>query len=881
MRLLLPLLLLLAPAAGSASAQDPVLEPAFTPPGDTTPGDAGGAQLEPYIAAGGPGALAVWVDHRAEFTVPLANQGGPDVFAMRLDPNGAPLDPVAIRMPPQVGDKQFAKAAWNGSTWLVTWENQQPLGTSSFFRLILGARVAADGTLLDTTPIVIKNDNYSTGSTTAVASDGNGWVVVVQGTEASGGRIVGVRVAADGTVLNPGGSQLLDSSSAIFLPDLEYANGTYLLVWASGSIQGLRFDQALVPLGSNFTIGTGSSAMPRVGTDGQDFLVAWENSDLGTNVRARRVTNAGGLGTIHQVSPFSNGEYNWEPDVTWSGGVWHVSFTDTDDDVYRIARISAGNELIDFGGVAMPFGPPASQGRMVVAGLGSSVVAAYETEDLSLPWPGEILSAAVSDALVAGASSTLSLSASRQGFPDIAAGDAQYGLALFAEEAGTSRIEFQRFDAFGAALDAEPIELASGDRLGKPSVAWNGAVYLVAWEDLVVPSFETDDVVYATRVGADGTVLDPAPFPVMGGSVPDVAAQPGGDFLVVSSHAPSTSQLRYTFGRRVAADGSLPSPAAQIGTSFARWPAAAPYQGGWLVAWRRYLSHDNPNSNVHAAVVAADGTPGSSFLAGGAGTPDVASRGTDALIVWQDAALGVGARFFDDAGTLSGTFSVANSPAAPGGPSVAWNGEEYVVVWDDFRNFIGLWDYRTDVYATRVSAAGVVLDPGGGFAVASGPETEHQAVVAGALGTTMFAFDELVLDPALATLRVRLRRESPWATQLGGVGGPAGAPTLQGQGDLVPSSTVSFHLSGAAPTAPTALVVGFSAVSTPFFGGVLVPSPDYVLPFTSDASGAFSLSLGVPPGLLPGTVIHAQEWLLDPAAPQAVAGTNAVVSTAP
>ena len=97
----------------------------------------------------------------------------------------------------------------------------------------------------------------------------------------------GVRVAADGTVQNPGGTQLVDLSFAIGRPDLEYAGGTYLLAWGSGSVSGLRFTSNGVLLGGPFAIGTGSSSQPRIATDGQDFLVAWQNQDLGNSVRAR------------------------------------------------------------------------------------------------------------------------------------------------------------------------------------------------------------------------------------------------------------------------------------------------------------------------------------------------------------------------------------------------------------------------------------------------------------------------------------------------------------------------------------------------------------------------------------------------------------------
>lgn len=113
----LALLCLLAPGAW---AQSPILEPALTLSGDLATSEAGGVQRAPYVAAAGAASLAVWIDHRAEVHSPLANQGGPDLYALRLDAAGQPLDPVAIRLPFAVADKRYPQAAWNGTSWLTT-----------------------------------------------------------------------------------------------------------------------------------------------------------------------------------------------------------------------------------------------------------------------------------------------------------------------------------------------------------------------------------------------------------------------------------------------------------------------------------------------------------------------------------------------------------------------------------------------------------------------------------------------------------------------------------------------------------------------------------------------------------------------------------------
>ncbi len=873
----LPLLALFVAAGPVAAFQSPVLGPPTSLAGDLAPAEAGGVQEHPDVAAGGPGALAVWVDHRAELNSPLANQGGPDVYAIRIDAAGQPLDPVALRMPPEVGDKSFPKAAWNGSAWLVVWENQQPFGTSSFFRRLVGARVAADGSLLDVAPIVIKDDLETVGATMAVASDGAGWIVVAQGSTTSPSAIVAVRVAADGTVTNPGGTQIADVGTAIGRPDLAYASGRFLLVWSSGSVSGQRFDTSLAPLGGKIAIGSGSSGFPRVATDGQDFLVAWQNADFGSNVRARRVVGASGaLASVLQVTTLSNFEYNWQPDVAWTGNLWHVVYRDTTtQDVYRVARIRPDLSLLPGGASVLPFGPAAADGRVVLAAGAGGVIAVFERTNLTQPWPGEIRSAAVSDALVATTPATVSLSAPRQSSPAIAVGPAQALVAFARELPNGISISVQRVDPFGASIDAAPTSLSVAPTFRDPAVAWNGEVYLVVWDDSAV--------VLGMRVAPDGTVLDPGPFPVMIGRYAAVGAR-GSTFLVAATDAPVGEHQRNPYAQRVATDGALVGPRVQLGGSFARYPEVAPLGDGWIVTWQRNFTHDNPNSVARAALVAADGSTSGDFLVdgaagfGGAARPAVASQGDTALLVWQDDFQGLAGRLVQADGTLQAPFAVAPLPALPALPSVAWNGEEYAVAWQDYRAQIGLWDYRTDVYAARVDATGVVLDGGGGFPLAAGVDTELSPAVAGADGATLFAYDEYLPDAPYATLRVRLRHESPW--QAAGGAAP-GAPALVGQGELVPGGTVTWSLAGAPPSAFGAFVLGLSRLDVPLFGDTLVPALDQLLYVVAGTGGAASTSAVVPPAFAAGMTLWVQSWSVDAAGPQLLVGSNAIESTTP
>ncbi len=857
------------------AAQSPVLAPALVPPGDVGSFEAGGVQHEPYIAPGGDGALVVWVDHRAEFHSPLQSEPAPDVFAIRLDQAGAPMDSVALRMPFTVGDKKEVRAAWNGSTWLVTWQNQDPFGCSSC-HFVLGARVAADGTLLDNEPFVIK-DTQSTSGTSTLSSNGSDWVMTVQSIPSAPAGIVGFRIAADGTVVNPGGTLIQNIATAQGRGDVEYADGVYLLAFSPGSpTSGLRFDDTFTPIGGVFTLAGGTSARPRVATDGTDFMVTWQNSVVsGQNIRARRIDGATGtMSNIIQITPATNGDFNWDPDVAWTGSLWTIVCTDTNDDVFRFARIQPDLTLLDPGGVALPIVPATADSRAASAGLVGGTAIVFETTDLSQNWPGAVESARVDDAGTATSAVPLSLSSVRQGFPSIAAGDGQYLAVFTAEQDDTIVIEAQRFDAFGVALDAEPIELASGNRYGEPKVAFGGDSYLVVWEDRVVLGFETDDVVLGMRVALDGSVLDATPISIMEGGKPDVAANDG-TYLVVSSDSP-TSDIRLPLAQRVGSDGTLIGSTEQIGANFARYPRVAALGAGWIATWQRQPSHDNPNTSVRVALIAADGSASSEVFVGGNARPNVASNGESALVIWLDSS-GVTGRIVSTDGSTSSTIAIAPSPALPGLADIGWNGEDYLVTWADYRDIVGFWDTRRDIFAARVTAGGTVLDTGGGFPVATSQEDEFGATTAGMFGSHLLGYTALLPDQPYATVRLVLRLESPWSSLDGGVGGAS----LAASGDVVSGGTIELALSDAPAFATGTIVVGASVLGAPFKGGTMVPSLDLLLPAATDHAGALTLAGTLPAGIPPGFTIVFQTWHADARAPAGFTGSNALESEAP
>lgn len=111
-------------------------------------------------------------------------------------------------------------------------------------------------------------------------------------------------------------------------------------------------------------------------------------------------------------------------------------------------------------------------------------------------------------------------------------------------------------------------------------------------------------------------------------------------------------------------------------------------------------------------------------------------------------------------------------------------------------------------------------------------------------------------------------------------------PVLTGHGTLEPGSACSLRLVQATKGALCTLVAGTANLSTPFYGGMLVPSPDLaVLPlFVSSpatAFGGFDLAFTWPVGVPAGFALYLQVWVADTAGPHDLVSSNGLVGTTP
>ncbi len=304
-----------------------------------------------------------------------------------------------------------------------------------------------------------------------------------------------------------------------------------------------------------------------------------------------------------------------------------------------------------------------------------------------------------------------------------------------------------------------PISTAT-ERQWHPTVASDGEKYLVIWEDTRKTGDIFNNDIWGQFVSKEGTLID-TNFPICtadsGQWEIDIAFGDSNYLIVWSDHRDKFSNDIYgqlilpdgalidtlfsicitnygksyvsviwgknkylvvwhenysdsckIWGQFVLSDGSLEnSPFPVASTEWNQYPKVAFDGTNYLVIWNKYWGKSF--FDIYGRFVDSAGTTiDSAFLviqgANGAIHPDIAFDGTNYLIVSDNCGSNdtiLGQLVAPDGLFIGSPVLVAVEPESGKViPMVAWNGTNYLVVWEDFRNG------NRDVYGQRISSEG-------------------------------------------------------------------------------------------------------------------------------------------------------------------------------
>jgi hypothetical protein len=560
----------------------------------------------------------------------------------------------------------------------------------------------SDPFLVDTSLVAMPA--YYTQTTPRAAFDGTNYLVVWRN-DWSGMYfgIVATRLSPDGVILDLGGIALGDGES----PAVAFDGDNYLVVWSLDSvIRCARVSTAGVVLDTPFTVTNAPGAAPAVAFDGTNYLVAWGGQDL----YASRVTPGGVVLDPNGILVSGATGVQEFPAIASEGANCLITWQDMRPggylDIYG-ARVTPSGSVLDPGGIAISTATY-SQWYPAVAFDGTNYLVAwqdYRTTDFDIFASRVTPAGAVLDP----AGLPIATSAIYQRYPSLTFGDGCYFITWERwDSVGCSGVWGARVETTGVPRDTG-FSVAPAAQRYAPVIYGDGR-YFTAWEH---------DGIRATWIDTAGNVQNPSGTPVY--AFPNEQRQPnaafnGADYLVVwqDERPDDSADIR---GIRISQSGTQVDPLpSTIGAATKAQcnPAVASNGSDWLVVWSDLR---NDTSHIYAARVSQNGvvldTAGIPVCtaAGGQSQPAVAYNGRGYLVAWQDGRPGYPAIYaarVTSAGFVLDPdgFRVCSSEYSQEFSNLSFDGTNCLVVWCDRRA-------GYDIFGTRIDGNGNVLDPAG------------------------------------------------------------------------------------------------------------------------------------------------------------------------
>jgi hypothetical protein len=734
------LLAALSLAAGSAAGQSPrisdlslaasgdvpaELSGTFQLGGDPVYGPAGGSPTSPTISFDGTNYLAAWED----WSDIDQGEGAWIIMGSRLTPSGAALDTFRISISARPVVQIRPAAAFDGSNYFVVWQETSRWYSDDW--AIYGARVTPDGAVLDPDGIRITADAADRSYPRLACGRENCLLAWIERRNSLVYGVYGARVGPDGAVLDGDPIEISDSADPDSPPAVAFDGENYMVIWSAGGggrgldITGRRISEAGDLLDNPSIIiseKNGHQKRPALAFHGTDYLVAWLDATggdgAGYEIYGTRVSPEGtvfdtngvpistGLRLRHSLS-IAAGETNYA--VIWD----ERSVADTLQYVLNALRVAPSGAVLDADPLTVDIGNYFETDQAV----------AFDGADFTVIWrrlleySGQAIwskrlppSGPISDL----EGTAVTIGANSQYSPD-AAFDGEGYMAVWADgRASGLQVYGTRITSSGVILDPGGIEVSRGtDWASTPSIAFDGAGYMVAFEGPEGKPNYTDT--YLSRVSMNGEVLDEAPIVL---STPDtwqrepLIASDGANYMVIWTDVrPGSYENHYaTLATRVSPSGEVLDPDV-IHVPVGGSDCEVVFGGSnyLVVADGVRAARISPTGEV----LDPDGLDISAALHGPYGRfPAAAFDGMNFMIVWDENRNGsydiFGARM-DPSGTVidAESIPIATSDADEAYPSVVFDGTYYVVLWLDQLN------NGREIYGARVTTSGIVVDPEG------------------------------------------------------------------------------------------------------------------------------------------------------------------------
>ncbi len=274
-------------------------------------------------------------------------QDWPQALCRRMSRNGVLLDSTPVVLSYGTDVQDCPDVASDGENFLAVWSDTRRDSAAALSFSLCGARLTADGTLLDPSPIWLDSTEYEVRP--AVAFGGGCYLAVWSDADSVSAK----RITSTGVVLDSMPLRIADPGKPEYYTDVAFGDSLFLVVWSARSpsvIHGCRITPAgalldTIPL-LLVVDQTQQSQHPQVAFDGVNFLVARHDDTPEPDVH--RCVRVGTNGAILDTADITVGDagsvYDYTaPELAYGNGVYFV----VDNSNSRCWRVSPGGSVLD------------------------------------------------------------------------------------------------------------------------------------------------------------------------------------------------------------------------------------------------------------------------------------------------------------------------------------------------------------------------------------------------------------------------------------------------------------------------------------------------------------------------------------------------------
>jgi hypothetical protein len=286
------------------------------------------------------------------------------------------------------------------------------------------------------------------------------------------------------------------------------------------------------------------------------------------------------------------------------------------------------------------------------------------------------------------------------------------------QEGGEYNIFGKRIDENGVVIDSTrlPVSISSGNQIS-PAISFDGTNYFVVWHDSRNAATGVD--IYGARVDTSGAVIDTNGILIYerdGNQIKASIAYDGTNYLVVWEDGGDIK------GARLTPQGVVLDTMHIAMTSDIEENARVYFGNGmYLLVWQRKPGTYEP-ADIYGARITPDGTvldPDGfpiSTASNSQSSPDLFFDGENFLVCWSDERA---QQYYPD--LYGARVDTSGNVLDPGGIPIStrnYNSAHHVTVSLSDTTYFVVWDYfnvgyARDIFASRVTTSGNVLDPEG------------------------------------------------------------------------------------------------------------------------------------------------------------------------